>query len=410
MGKIEVKKVILIIAITCIIILFGTIIRLLLKIAKGETVLGIYSPTETNLPIYISVGLVSFVILELLVIIIMSVISSIRFNKLKTKSLIKDITKPKLEEPAFIEEVLTDNAIEIKNFSVIYGKTPILRNINLKIKRNLLTCIIGPAGSGKSTILECVVGRKKPRTGEIKMFGIKRSKIKDKMAFVPQFPELYMNQTVYQNMKNSAIRWSVKESNPKIEKVLERFNLLNRKNVKGNRLSGGQIRLLSIAMELIRDPEIIILDEPTTGLDPNKRNEIMTALSNLVYYNKKTVVMTTHHMSDTEEADNIILVGKTKILAQGKANQFKYSLPGKGSSIKILIKNMSYELLNKIKKLKQVDYVIREGKEVTIISKRPEIKLFRNLINKLGGKIVNIRLVPITMIEAFSYFTGGKFW
>lgn len=240
---------------------------------------------ENKLAFYITVGLFALVLFELTILIDQYTIRKTR--EITTPSLIRKIEEKKEE----LFESKQGIPIKISDFSKAYKERVIISGLNLIMNIGEFVSIIGPAGSGKSTLLECMVNRKKPTTGNIKFFGREYKDVKGKIAFVPQQYEIYLNQTVYQNLKNSAIKWSVKEADAKIERVLVRFGLLNYKKFKANKLSGGQMRLLSIAMELIRDPEIIILDEPTSGLDPNVRNDIVTALSNLAYYSKKTIVM-----------------------------------------------------------------------------------------------------------------------
>ncbi len=354
---------------------------------------------ENKLAFYITVGLFALVLFELTILIDQYTIRKTR--EITTPSLIRKIEEKKEE----LFESKQGIPIKISDFSKAYKERVIISGLNLIMNIGEFVSIIGPAGSGKSTLLECMVNRKKPTTGNIKFFGREYKDVKGKIAFVPQQYEIYLNQTVYQNLKNSAIKWSVKEADAKIERVLVRFGLLNYKKFKANKLSGGQMRLLSIAMELIRDPEIIILDEPTSGLDPNVRNDIVTALSNLAYYSKKTIVMSTHFMSDAKESDRIVLLARGKKIIEGNYIELVKNMPGGGIAISAIIQNINYKIYNNLKKLPRVNKIKRTGKRVLIISEKPSLNYYQNKLKMMGCVIKNAGLVNLTLDDAFFYYT-----
>ncbi len=301
------------------------------------------------------------------------------------------------------------SAIEVNNFKVKHGSKTILEDVDFKINRGDFITLLGTSGTGKSTIIEALVNRKKPTKGSVKIFNKdvgSDNSIFEHVGFVPQNPELYLNQTVEQNLKNSAIKWGIKNPDKKIEQMLEKLNLSHRKNLKAGKLSGGQSKLLSLGMELIRDPELIILDEPTTGLDPNTRNNIITILSNLSRYNHNTILITTHFMDDAEESDEIILIGNKKILVQGTPEKLKRRLPGGGKVISIILDNVTEDLMKKIDKIKGVEKVIREGRSLNILTNNPDPIEMANKLKEVGGSILESKIVKASMKEVFVYYTG----
>lgn len=301
------------------------------------------------------------------------------------------------------------SAIKVRGFTVKHGSKTILNNVDININRGDFVALLGASGTGKSTIIESLVNRKKPTNGSVKIFDKDinlESSIFRHVGFVPQNPELYSNQTVEQNLKNSAIKWGIENSDEKIEKILDKINLKHRKNLKAGKLSGGQSKLLSLGMELIREPELIILDEPTTGLDPNTRNNVITILSNLSHYNHKTILITTHFMDDAEEADEIILVGNKKILVQGTPEKLEKRLPGGGKVISIILDNVTEDLMNKIDKIESVEKVIREGRSLNILTNNPDPIEMASKIKGLGGSILESKIVKASMKEVFVYYTG----
>ncbi|MEK6816971.1 MAG: ABC transporter ATP-binding protein, partial [Nanoarchaeota archaeon] len=179
--------------------------------------------------------------------------------------------KAAVKEPRISISSSVKEAINVTDLSFSRGKKQILNGISFSINRGDIVSVLGGSGVGKSTLIECMVLRQKVSSGEISIFEndiYKNPGIFKSVGFVPQSPEIYMDQTVMQNMINSATKWGVQDAALKIETSLKQVKLSNRKDVTAKNLSGGQKKLLSLAMELIHDSELLILDEPTTGLDP----------------------------------------------------------------------------------------------------------------------------------------------
>ena len=324
------------------------------------------------------------------------------YKPLKEKDeIIERETKEKI--PSNITEAIT-----ITGFGVKKGSNTILENINFSVKRGEFVSLLGPSGSGKSTIIEILAGRRKPSSGKVKILGknLDEEGINGYIGFVPQSNEIYLNQTVLKNLENSVIKWGIKNSERKISEVLEQVNLVERKNLIASKLSGGQQKLLSLAMELIRDPELLILDEPTTGLDPNTRNQIITLLCNLSRYNKKTVLITTHFMDDSEECDEVIIINNKKVVADGSPDKLKRMLPGSGKMVTLVLDNSDKDLLEKIRRTKGIERVIAEGRTLNILTNNPNAVEIANKVHEYGGYVNESKISKATMKEVFVFFTG----
>jgi len=328
--------------------------------------------------------------------------------KAKQKKEVKEVeveeSKPEISED--IKEV-----ISVSNFTLKYGQKMILENVNFEINKGEMVCLLGPSGTGKSTIIEALVGRKTPTKGTLKILGKDISKDKDifdYVGFVPQHSELYMNQTVEQNLLSSATKWGIKNAKEKAEKILSKIDLSHRKDLKASKLSGGQQKLLSLGMELIRDIEVCILDEPTTGLDPTTRNNIITILSHISSQFHKTILFTTHFMDDAEECDNVIILADKKIVAQGPPQKLEKMLPGGGKVVSIVLDNVTEDLLEKIEKIDGVKKIIREGRTLKIISNEPNTVRMGHKIDEIGGSVNEAKMDRATMMEVFVYHTGKK--
>ena len=176
-----------------------------------------------------------------------------------------------------VEKFTSDETIvEIKNASVFYNKRQILNNLNLKIKKQEILGMLGPNGVGKSTIFNLITGLKNPNYGEIIIEGTNITNLpinerftKFKLGLVPQYGGLIHDLTLLDNLKLVA-EIHIKENGlreQKINKLISQFEFEALLNIKAKHLSGGQKKKLVIAMALINDPKILLLDEPFAALD-----------------------------------------------------------------------------------------------------------------------------------------------
>jgi ABC-2 type transport system ATP-binding protein len=266
--------------------------------------------------------------------------------------------------------------IEIVNLKKFFNGFPAIENISFKINKGDLFGIIGPDGAGKTTILRVLSGVLKSDEGDILINGssiIKGSeKMEERFSYVPQRYGLYDDLTVEENIVFYGEIFEVqkKEMANKIEIVLNFLNLLEHKNKLAGNLSGGLKQKLSIACALVSNPEILILDEPTCGLDPISRKELW----NIFYKLKKdnvTIISSTSYVNEAEYFDKIIFLESGKILAEGNPIEIKNSF--KFSVIEIFCEKPK-ELLEKIKNFDFIIDATSYGDKIHIILKDFDIK------------------------------------
>ncbi|MBD3190480.1 MAG: ATP-binding cassette domain-containing protein [Candidatus Heimdallarchaeota archaeon] len=266
-------------------------------------------------------------------------------------------------------------AILAENLVKKYGELIAVNDVSLKIKKGEIFAFLGPNGAGKTTTVEILEGIRDKDSGKAYVLGYdidKRKdleKIKRKIGTLPQEFNTYENLTVTENLRFWS-RMFVK--NIPIEKLIELVGLEDKAKEKYKNLSGGLKRRLGIAIALVNDPELIFLDEPTTGLDPRARRETWGVIEGLQEQGK-TIFLTSHYMEEAQVlADMVAIIHKGKIMDIGSPTQLidKY-----GGNNKIIIRCNSQETRDQIHKVlfefgpmenEEGDIVLAAKKDVSI--------------------------------------------
>ena len=211
-------------------------------------------------------------------------------------------------------------AIILESVDFSYGKKPVLKNFSLSIKGEGFTALLGANGAGKSTTFNLISGILMADSGTVKIGGVyandRKQRHTAKMGFVFQENTLDLELSVQQNIRYFAGLYGLKNYQSRSEELLKEFGLWEQRADKTASLNGGHRRRLEIARALLPNPEILILYEPTSGLDPTIRQEI----SNQVHALAKegvNVVWITHLLDEIEEHDQVILLEKGQIKEQG---------------------------------------------------------------------------------------------
>ena len=221
--------------------------------------------------------------------------------------------------------------IELKNISVFYNKRQIIDNLNLKINKQEILGVLGPNGVGKSTIFNLITGLKDPNFGEIIIDGTNSTKLpinerftKFKLGLVPQYGGLIHDLTLEDNLKLVAeIHILEKELREhKLNKLITQFEFESLLKIKSKNLSGGQKKKLVIAMALINDPNILLLDEPFAALDILTIKMLQEIILNLQSSEEISIVICDHQARDLLNCvDRAIILSNGKIIASGSPDE-----------------------------------------------------------------------------------------
>ena len=239
--------------------------------------------------------------------------------------------------------------LELKNISKSFGERKILDNISLKINRGEILGLLGPNGAGKSTIFNLITGLIKPDYGKV-IFGNKEAtnfpiylRTREfKIGYVPQYGGFFSDLTTYENLKAIAqiLLKDSREQNSKIEYLISKFELDYVRNIKASFLSGGQKKKLVIALALLGDPKILLLDECFAALDVLTIKMLQEIIVNLQQENRITICICDHQARDLLACvDVAMILSNCKIVAQGTPSNLIKDINAQnayfGSSFKI---------------------------------------------------------------------------
>ena len=220
--------------------------------------------------------------------------------------------------------------IEIKGLKKSFGEKQVLKNINLKVKKSENVVILGRSGTGKSVTIQCIVGLLKQDSGSLKVFGNEVADMSDKelkdlrikMGFLFQSGALYDSMTIRENLEFPLTRIlkinDQSEIDKRVEAALDSVGLLDSIDKMPSDLSGGMRKRAGLARTIVVGPEIILYDEPTTGLDPITSREISELILDIQKKNNTTSIIITHDMECARlAADRVVVMDDGEYIAEG---------------------------------------------------------------------------------------------
>ena len=232
-----------------------------------------------------------------------------------------------------------EEIISIKNLNKTFKEVKAVNNLSFKVKKGEFFAFLGINGAGKSTTISIMCGELTRDSGEVYIDGKnideQMESIKVNMGVVYQKNVLDDPLTVKDNLKFRAALYGIhgKEFEEKYEKLASLLDFADLSSRTYGKLSGGQKRRVDIARALIHDPEILILDEPTTGLDPKTKKTVWKVVNDLRKEKGLTVFLTTHYMEEVTDADYIVILNKGEIVAEGSPLELKNKYTGDFISI-----------------------------------------------------------------------------
>jgi ABC-2 type transport system ATP-binding protein len=211
-------------------------------------------------------------------------------------------------------------AVEVKDVYKFFKSVKAVNGVSLKIKQGQFTALLGPNGAGKTTLVEMIEGIQKPDRGEISILGKKweghQNELHRSIGISLQETKFIDKLTTEETLKLFASFYNLRVK--RVEEIIELIGLDEKRKSYTVNLSGGQRQKLAMGISLLNNPKILLLDEPTTGLDPNARREIWNILLKLKNESHTSLILTTHYMEEAEQlCDYIIIIDNGKILLEG---------------------------------------------------------------------------------------------
>ena len=284
--------------------------------------------------------------------------------------------------------------LQAKNISKRYGNHLAVDNIHLQFKRGTFNAILGPNGAGKSTTISMLIGLQQPTQGEINY------EPSTKIGVVFQTSVLDEMLTVRENLTIRAKQYKGLKPN-RVSDLIDRLGLSAFQKQKYGTLSGGQRRRVDIARALLSQPDILFLDEPTTGLDIQTRKSIWDLLYQLQREEGMTVVLTTHYLDEADEADQIYIVDHGKVIAQGSALDIKSQYAK--NTLKIRFKERQ-----QIESLKSSGMSVEQQSQLEYIFQPESEREAIDYLVQVRDKLAHFEFRPGTMDDAFIALTGRE--
>lgn len=307
------------------------------------------------------------------------------------------------------------NILEIKNLKKTFRDLTAVDDLSLSISKGDIHGVLGPNGAGKSTTMNCLLGLVTPDSGEVYFGGDKKLKSwKKNIGYVPQELAIYDEMTAEENVKFfcSLYGFSKAKLREKVAEALEFTGLTEVKDKKAGTFSGGMKRRLNIACGIAHNPQLIIMDEPTVGIDPQSRNLI---LENVKKLNEKgaTVIYTTHYMPEVEEICNkITVIDHGKTIAAGTKQEIIEKL-GKKIKVTVTYKDGTDRLDAIADTLRKTEGVssVKAADSTLIIKHHENVTVMEDIISasvENGAAIVNIVSEEPSLEEVFLTLTGKE--
>lgn len=295
-----------------------------------------------------------------------------------------------------------ENIIKIDHLYKSYGEVKAVQDLSFRVKKGELFAFLGLNGAGKSTTISIMCGQLKKDGGMVEINGKNLdenpNEIKRALGVVFQNSVLDKPLSVYQNLKTRAALYGIygETFEKRMQELTEIFELSDILNRPIGKLSGGQRRRVDVARALLHKPSILILDEPTTGLDPQTRKTVWGIIENLRKTENMTVFLTTHYMEEAADADYVVILDAGKIAAEGTPLELKNQLTGDYISL--------YTDEEMVKRLGKPYEVAADGFRVSVSDTAEATEL----ILKHPEVFVDYEIVKGKMDDVFLAATGKK--
>ncbi len=299
----------------------------------------------------------------------------------------------------------TEPVIEVQGLTKRYGALLAVNAISFKVRKGEVFAFLGPNGAGKTTTVEIIETIRAPTAGSVRLFGMdvtkKKREIVPRIGVLPQGFSSFDRITVRETLQYYARLYRGRCAD--VDGLLELVNLTDKAKEQYRNLSGGLRQRLGIAIALVNDPEVVFLDEPTTGLDPRARHEVWKVLQGL-RHEGKTVFLTTHYMEEAEVlADTVAIISRGRLIAMGtpgelirnNANRQILTLEPVDETVFETLREMGFEPAHD------------NHRSITVRLAQPDdVRKILNAIKEAGASFLSLDIRKPNLEEVFLKLTG----
>lgn len=304
--------------------------------------------------------------------------------------------------------------LEVINLTKRFKQNYAVKEVNMYLEQGEIVGLLGPNGAGKSTTISIISSLIPPTSGDVRLFNESILKqpgiIREILGVVPQEIALYDDLTAQENLQFFGRIYGLKgkELKKRVDEVLEQIGLTERRKDVVKTFSGGMKRRLNIGVALLYQPQFIIMDEPTVGIDPQSRNYILETVKRLNQEEKMTVMYTSHYMEEVEYLCNrIYIMDKGSIIASGTKEELKNILASETTMI-IKVERLKEEFIQKIKEHPSIRHVTYQNHTVTVIVPK-EINLFQTIsqfAETTDTVLISVEAKSPSLEDVFLHLTG----
>lgn len=286
--------------------------------------------------------------------------------------------------------------------------------VNLYLEQGEIVGLLGPNGAGKSTTISMLSTLIPPSSGDVRFHQKSTLKnpamLRNALGIVPQELALYSDLSAKENLRffGSIHRLSGAQLQKKVEEVLALIGLTDRQNDLVKHFSGGMKRRLNIGAALLHEPKLLIMDEPTVGIDPQSRNYILETVKRLNEEKQMTVLYTSHYMEEVEFlCDRIYIMDKGCIIASGTTNEIKNILSAE-HTVEIKVEKLTEPFLHALHAQPVIRHIAVQDRVITMLSPK-EVNIFRllfQLAEQTDTVLTSIEMKTPTLEDVFLHLTG----
>lgn len=304
--------------------------------------------------------------------------------------------------------------VEIKDVVKRYGDRIAVDNMSMTVGEGEILGLLGPNGAGKTTFINSIIGITGVNSGEIKIFDQVMSQnnyyVKRNIGVVPQNIAIYNEFKAYENVEYFGRLYGLKgkELKENVKQALDFTGLWERKNDYPKKFSGGMQRRLNIACSIVHKPKLIIMDEPTVGIDPQSRNHILDSVKKLNEMGS-TIIYTSHYMEEIEAlCTRVVIMDNGRLIVQGTIEDLKEYVRNE-QVIDIVLNNYSYSITQAVKAVHGVkECFVTENKMKVVLEKTSSLARIINAVVDNSGVITRINMEDASLEDVFLTLTGKK--